>query len=355
MLKKLLENTKNEKMMKDLSALFFIIIFCSSCQEQCKTDLSKDSTNSESKDVTSSRIDTIVMANAPSRITRKIRKDKEGSLLMASFTDVLRYDGKTFSKIPKPDGFESFDAFDALEDSKGNIWIASTHYGVFRYDGKNFTHLTPDDGLANIRTMDLYEDKAGNIWIATGGGASCYNGKSFQNFTTKEGMTHNGVNTIMEDKTGKIWFGTSGDACVYDGKRFTTITTKDGKPFTNVWKIIEDKKGNIWLGGNDGLWRYDGSSFTNFTHDFVNYVYEDKKGNIWTTSKESAHGKIWALSRYDEESLSKEMPTPTEIKSGEDMFFCISEANNGSIWFGTLNGVYRYDGNTIMAFKEGQK
>ncbi|MFC0316957.1 MULTISPECIES: two-component regulator propeller domain-containing protein [Olivibacter] len=31
-------------------------------------------------------------------------------------------------------------------------------------------------------------------------------------------------------------------------------------------------------------------------------------------------------------------------QSNDGMIFGILEANDGSIWFGTLNGVYRYDG-----------
>lgn len=37
------------------------------------------------------------------------------------------------------------------------------------------------------------------------------------------------------------------------------------------------------------------------------------------------------------------------------MIFRILEATDGSIWFGALDGVYRYDGNTITDFKEGQE
>ena len=38
-------------------------------------------------------------------------------------------------------------------------------------------------------------------------------------------------------------------------------------------------------------------------------------------------------------------------------FLGILEANDGSIWFGSCGGVYRYDGKTITDFKskEGQK
>ncbi|HEY5392729.1 MAG TPA: two-component regulator propeller domain-containing protein, partial [Hanamia sp.] len=132
----------------------------------------------------------------------------------------------------------------------------------------------------------------------------------------------------------------------YDGKTFTTITNKDGKAFANVRSIIKDKKDNIWLGGYDGLWRYDGSTFTNFTQNFVGDVYEDRKGNIWTSSQ-SDNGQDWALSRYDEKSLSNKKPTVTEIKSGGNGLFGILEARDGSIWFGSGNGVYRYDGKTV--------
>lgn len=39
------------------------------------------------------------------------------------------------------------------------------------------------------------------------------------------------------------------------------------------------------------------------------------------------------------------------------MIFGILADNKGDIWFGALDGVYRYDGNTITSFngKEGQK
>jgi ligand-binding sensor domain-containing protein len=34
------------------------------------------------------------------------------------------------------------------------------------------------------------------------------------------------------------------------------------------------------------------------------------------------------------------------------MIFGILEANDRSIWFGTSNGVYRYDGNTFNTLRE---
>ena len=156
-----------------------------------------------------------------------------------------------------------------------------------------------------------------------------------------------------------------GYAFIYNGKTFTTITNNDGKAFANVRSIIKDKKGNMWLGGHDGLWRYDGKTFTNFTRKFVGNVYEDKQDNIWTTSERdnglssapfTYDGKLLpngasALYRYDGKSLGGKKPEVTEIMAKNEPFFGIVEANDGSIWFGAADGVYRYNGTTITDFK----
>lgn len=315
----------------------------------------------ETKDVSTSR--------GPNGIVRTIKQDRKGNIWITSWEGVFKYDGKSFTNITSKVSSARF--FSVLEDRKGNFWFASIGSGVYYYDGKSFQNFTIKDGLANDGVTNIYEDKSGNIWFGTAGGVSLYDGKSFRNIKMKEAPAatpadslhssvyqhplpevswmHNDVNAIIEDKTGKLWFGTRGYASVYDGKTFTTITNNEGKPFANVRSIIKDKKGNIWLGGYDGLWRYDGSTFTNFTQKFVGYIYEDKNGNIWTSS-ESANAKGWVLSRYDEKSLTDKKPTVTEI-TNKPMIFGILEDDKENIWFGALDGVYRYDGKTITDFK----
>ena len=281
---------------------------------------------------------------------------------MAAFDGIFRYDGKSVTNVTSNVSSARF--FSVLEDRKGNLWFGSIGSGVYYYDGKSFQNFTTREGLINNEAGCIYEDKTGNIWFGVNGGASRYDGKSFRNYMIQgESMIEdrmgktvpssqrppNEVTSIIEDKTGKFWFCTRGNTFVYDGKTFTTLT-HSGKPFTNVRTIIEDKKGTIWLGGNDGLWRHDGITFTNIIQNFVGYIYEDKNGNIWTSSEESPGGS-WVLSRYDEKYLSNKKPTVTGVRSNEGMIFGILEAYDGSIWFGTLNGVRRYDGNTFNDFK----
>lgn len=269
--------------------------------------------------------------------------------------------------MKKVDGLESFDAFDVLEDRKGNIWIASTHLGVFRYDGEVLSNFTIKDGLSHNRTMSIYEDKAGGIWIATQGGLSFYDGKSasegavrFQNFTTKDGLTSDDINTVIEDKTGKLWIGTRGALSVYatsisaesNTKTFNEITDNEGKPFAGVWSIIEDRNGDIWLSDARGLWRYKNSSFTNYaTTVRLARLYEDKQGNIWFTHG-SAGSQQNGLSYFDQKSLLSENPKATPVHISDGMLFGISEAKDGGIWVGTLKGLFRYDGVSVNYFRD---
>ena len=341
-----------------LLALFLMFIFCTLCKRLNKTDLPRDTIQSETKDVITPHGPNNI---TPNSITRTIIQDRKGIIWIASWQGVFRYDGKIFANMTSEVSSARF--FSALEDSNGNLWFGSIGSGVYRYDGKSFQNFTTQDGLPNNEIVCIYEDKEGNVWFGVNGGASRYDGISFRNYimngdsimedTTGKSVPDftrppHEVNSIIEDKTGKFWFGTRGHTFVYDGKTFTTVT-HNGQPFKNVRTIIEDKKGNIWLGGMDGLWRYDSNTFANLTQNFVGYIYEDKKGNIWTSS-ETTQG--WVLSRYDEKSLSNKEPTATEINPLEGrMLFGILEANNGSIWFGA-DDVYRYDGKTVTDFKK---
>ncbi|MDB5242608.1 MAG: transcriptional regulator [Spirosoma sp.] len=343
-------------------AVLLLSVFLTSC-EQNQPNAPKGTIKSEIKDI------------GPKIMVRNIKKGSNGTILIAgpnnsSFGDVFRYDGKSFTNLTRKIGQHIF--WDVLEDRRGNLWYTSTDSGVYYDNGKSIQHFTTTEGLANNQVMSVYEDKAGIIWFGTGGGISRYDGKSFRKFTSpnaplfyKEGHWNNEINTILEDKAGKLWVGTRGDAFVYDGKKFTTIIHK-GEPFLGVWGIMEDRKGTIWLSGFNGfkgdrrpggLWRYDGRTFTKVSERGAYAIIEDKKGNIWTTGPVNpANSTVQAVSRYDATSLYSNKPTVTEIMSGK-AFYGISEANDGSIWFGDATGVYRYNGKTITDFynKEGQK
>jgi len=334
------------------------LVFCTFCKAQ--NTLLKESTTAELK----------AIPNGPKGLVNTIKQDSNGNIWLAAAKGIFMYDGKTFTKINNKKSSGRFSS--VLEDKKGNFWFSTMGAGVYYYDGKAFKNFTINEGLSGNNVTSIYEDKTGNVWFGTESGTSRYDGSSFRNFKMKEGLSestapsdsghisdfenqvwmHNDINAIAEDKTGKLWFATKAATYVYDGKTFTLA---HGSPtFTKMRAVIEDKKGYVWLGGSNGLWRYNGSRFTNFGYNIIGYIYEDKKGNIWTSSEDKKTHK-WVLSRYDEKSLNDPKPVPTEVKStnkgDKGMLYGILEANDGNVWVGTGDGVYRYDENANTYLK----
>jgi ligand-binding sensor domain-containing protein len=344
-------------MMKCTAALLLIFVFCASCGEsQTKAPQSKIRYNRTG--LSESQFKEALASKVPVTMVRNVKQARNGDILVASYLGVFRYDGKSFTNITRTIDWPTF--WDVLEDRKGNLWFASLDSGVYYYNGKAFQHFTTKDGLANNSAQHIYEDRAGNIWF----GANRYDGKSFRNFTTKDGFPSNSIRLLLEDKTGKLWFGAQGENMfVYDGKTFTVLKDKDGRTFNNVWSVIEDTKGSIWFGDARGLWRYDGSTFINVSQRRAYAIIQDKKGNLWTTGSNALLGQfipdgsgrdVWALSRYDQKTLYDETPTVTEMMSGQPGLLGLLEANDGSIWFGSYSGVYRYDGKAFTDFKNGE-
>ncbi|TLV04063.1 histidine kinase [Dyadobacter luticola] len=364
-------------------SVFFILILSTFCEGQGQVGLPNE-TKPEPKE--------LIVSGVPKTITRNIMEDSKGNMWVAAFDGIFRQDstqaaGKSFTNITSEISSARF--FDILEDKEGNFWFSTTYSGVYYYQpgragGESLQHFTIEDGLASDQVLAIYEDKNGNIWFGTKAGASRYNparrsnsdaqksdtlGAKEKLFTTfkmnesdrRAGSSRfdpydNDVNSIVEDDTGKFWFGTRGNTFTFDGKKFTVVTNH-GEPLFNVRKIIKDTKGNIWLAGiEDGLWRISGNTFTNFSQQPTGYVYEDKKGNIWTSSKPPYNGSDrWALSRYDVQTLSDQKPNVTDVMAEyedyKNMIFGIAEAKDGSIWFGTLSGLFRYDGEAITPIK----
>lgn len=367
------------------------------CKGQEQTEQAKPTNDLQDFDPYFTESKAITTSAGPKSITRNILQDSNGDFWFATWEGIFHYDGKVFTNFTNKEGLRRYRVFTILEDKNGGLWFGTIGAGLYHYDGQVFTNITTKDGLVNDKIISLYEDKTGGIWIGTVGGLSFYDGKPttsgqliFRNFTTKEGLIDNEINAIVEDKNGKFWFGTRGKAFTYDGEKFTLFTNEEDRPFVNVRSIIEDQNCNIWLGGNNGLWRYNGEQFTNFNEHFTGYIYEDKKGNIWTSS-EGEHPGTWVLSRYDENLLSYKHPTNTPLKKTESMFFEIKkdddgnstwvlpdpdkkpltyeqsiaipikqidgmffgiiEDSEGHIWFGSLEGVGRYDGKFFNYFR----
>lgn len=289
-----------------------------------------------------------VSPHGPHSITRNILQDRNGSIWLATWQGILRYDGKVFTNYTLKEHLRRYHVFSLLEDRKGNLWFGTIGAGAYHFDGKGFTNFTEKDGLASNRVGCLFEDADGNIWLGTDGGASRYNGKGFTSYTTANGLSDNDVNAITQDRSGALWLGTYKGINRFDGRTFTELKDAGGRSFHNVRSILTDRTGDLWIGGEGGLARYDGKSLTTVSTFFIGYIHEDRSGAIWVSgaaaSLEGNRANGMGLYRYD-----KTMPT---LIATDPQVFGITDDQAGNIWFGTMHGARRYDGKTITTFAE---
>lgn len=183
-----------------------------------------------------------------------------------------------------------------------------------------------------------------------------------------EGLNKDAIISFgIQDKNGNIWLGSNGEGVFcYDGKYFVQYTMKQGLNSNITYSIVEDKAGIIWVGTNKGLNRFDGKIFENIPIMFKesnsvspnslnNTVYQadniiwsmmvDKKGTIWLGSDDGVYcynGTEFTRFLDNQNILNKDS---LKLKS----IFSILEANDGSIWFAACQseGISKLNGTNL--------
>lgn len=179
----------------------------------------------------------------------------------------------------------------------------------------------------------------------------------------------------LEDTDGNLWFGSVGEGLFkYDGKLFVHFGMEQGLNSNFIYSILQDKTGKIWVGTNKGLNRFEGSKFVSIpivlsnnnssyfmnsnnintpTENIVWSMMQDKNGTIWFGTDDGVYC-------YDGKAFSHFLDNQTVINKDSlnlKGIFSILEANNGNIWFAECagEGVSSFDGktlSTIIPYKE---
>lgn len=248
-------------------------------------------------------------------------------------------------------------------DHDSILFVAHDRGLSIRDNNNRWKTFTQDYGLPGQMALALSKTKNEEIWVGTNKGALKFRYHDQNNFTietiltSKEGLLHDYVNVILEDADSGIWFGNyaapeGGLSRLKDGS-WQHWTTEDNLPHPNITSLMLDKKGRIWVGC--GLLNRGGAAVFSHTENSwglertipVEQLAGPKVRSLYQDSRDL----IWMGSEYDGMTVMQgdnplRILTVDDGLAGQEVM-SIAEAEDGSMWFGTINGLNHMDQNVL--------
>ena len=278
-----------------------------------------------------------------------ITQDPQGHLWFG-FNYLIRFDGESFHRYEKKDGFpQDGTAYAVDTDHTGKVWIGrfGNRDELWCYADGTFESVQVDLGGA-LRKIQC--DREGRMWFSTSEGGLYQNGDGFSRFTIADGLPHPAVKAVFQDRDHQYWFATWGGVGLYDAHSISVFDLgkafPKGKEPSEISQIVQDRRGNIWIGCvspiltslKKSVFRFDGEHFAflgpdqGFNIDNCLSMHEDHEGYLW-------FGGLNGLFRYDGQKLKK-MKIATG--SGDRSISAITQDLQGQFLFGYWEkGIYK--------------
>ena len=195
--------------------------------------------------------------SAPANNYRLAKRLSDGDILLGNRAgDLYRYSAN-LDTLKSHNRYTSI-VYDALEDSKGRLWLATRGGGIF-VDGKNYTTA---NGLPHKSVFVLCEDRKGRMWIGTMGGGLAMaedkgDGLSFKQFFN-DTYSRRRIRDIYCDHNGRIWVGSNDGLFVFDPDQLIADPSKfqiynvENRNYRGDWVhcIVAGPDSRLWIGGN---------------------------------------------------------------------------------------------------------
>lgn len=267
----------------------------------------------------------------------------------------------------------------ALQDGKGQIWLATDHGGVDIIDKRTWRvryvgHVEDDaKSIASNSLTTLYRDETGTIWCGTYKSGISYYHQDNLEFPQYRQVPHvpgtlsyDDVNGFVEDGAGNIWIAANGGGLIYFDRKRNTFKQwlHDPKNPNSICSnilvnLLLDKEGKLWIATYfGGLDCFDGKTFTHFRHrdddpysladDRVMCLCEDAEHQLWVGTLAAGMDR---LDRRRKVFYHYRAELPGSIHN--DYVSSIITDSHDNLWIGTGYGVDMIEKSTGAVYHYG--
>ncbi|MEM1232058.1 MAG: two-component regulator propeller domain-containing protein, partial [Pseudomonadota bacterium] len=303
--------------------------------------------------------------------------DPAGALWIATRTGIHRYSSEreTLQRDPVMDRSELRDVrISAMTiTSDGTLWLGTSHSGAFSFspaDGTLHAYQTaPEDRLQMPAgpITDLLEDSHGNLWLASEAGGFARFDRRTERFIRYDrdssSLTTNHVTRLYEDSQGTLWIGTRGQGVFRFDPALQTFghmpiiieddDSQSERASNEVRDLLVDEAGTLWIATADGLreWMAPGQFVHHRSHpgdpgtlsdSAVNRLYQDRDGVLWIGSERGVDRWNYLSAAFSYLG-NDQAPGGAGTGSGALRATAVAECADGTLWLGTRNrGLARY-------------
>lgn len=276
--------------------------------------------------------------------------EDNGVVWVCSTDGLGKIENGVYTSVPGIFGANCIDA-----DKDNNLWIGTAGSGLYCYNRTSFTNYNKTN--SSIPSNTIYSIKFGKeneLWIAATVLVKFENNE-FKSFTPDN---HEQIMSVEPDSGDMVWCGTlKGKLLRFDGTKFTLTDVSNSPLMSNyISSIVTGADNSVWIGTQNNLVNSKQSDFisisksdTAFNPPYVTAISSDKYGNTWiafgagdtTLLKISNKGSV--VFNKSNSPFQSSFPFVAFINR-------MKTDNNGNLWLATINGLYKYDGNTFVNY-----
>lgn len=271
-------------------------------------------------------------------------KDRESNIWVATYNGIYKLNSQRFLNYTFKDGLLANFIYGIFRDSKNQLWIGSRNKGVFKYQNESFTVYDQYHGLKSNHIGPITEIDS-VVYIGTNKGLSLYslakNGLISSSISRKIGRKP--VNDIFHDSTHfYTYFAHKNTISVVKNNELTTLSL-DLPEQGEIWSLWKDAQQNLWIGTYEGgLFRFNtDSTLTNLNQEW-NVHIESALDLVATSPTDLWIATFQGVFHYN---LATENLQQINVTNGlnSPLTYSLLADYNQQLWVGTNQGINKID------------
>jgi signal transduction histidine kinase/CheY-like chemotaxis protein len=316
--------------------------------------------------------------------------DDIGGLYYGNQNYLYRFDGwGGTDPMGRNSGIIDEGCLSLFRDREGNIWVTGLR-GISRIDGIRFASFSKDNGLFDDEVTAVLERKSGGIVLGHPCGLTFIDGTMRRMAVTDDKQLER-ILDLTEDGAGRLWVAANegGLIRIDADDRKTVFGVKDGLD-PQIRSVLVDRRGRLWVLGNERIFIRAGDRFDPVpievpgirSHPGFRILYEASDGTVYAGTsvfgaialEEKKNPRVFAAGTssansvysickaadstlyvgtydglYRESKGVLKLSVPPGPAIDRPVYFIIEDREN-RLWFGTDNGVYRWNGDDLSHF-----